>query len=298
MALADRMLLLLCSLVLAAGAEPLVIVVGYDGLSPRGIREASTPTFDRLMRSGSYTMKARAVMPTSSSSNWASMLMGVGPEQHGVTSNEWQPNRYSIAPAVPGPAGFSETMFSVIRRQHGDGAAIGVFHDWKDFGRLVEPGVPNAKEHGEGPEATMAKAIAFLRDRKPTLLFIHLDHIDHAGHDHGWYGPQYRAAVELADKLTGDLVAAVEQAGRLQETTFVLTADHGGTGKKHGGETMDELLIPWIASGPGVAAGHEIPEPVNVYDTACFVLDAYARPRGGTSWIPSHWICRTPPVFR
>lgn len=294
----QRLLLGLCLFVSSVLAEPLIVIIGYDGLSPRGIREANTPTFDWLMRTGAYTMKARAVMPTSSSSNWASMIMGLGPEQHGVTSNDWQPNKFTIAPVVPGPAGVSETIFSVIRRQYGTQAVIGVFHDWKDFGRLVEPGVPDVKEHAEGPEATIAKAIAFLKERKPTLLFIHLDHIDHAGHDHGWHTPHYNAAVELADRLTNDLVEAVMQAGRMEETTFVLSADHGGIGKKHGGESMDELLIPWIANGPQVARGREIAEPVNMYDTACFVLDAYFLPRGGSRMQPSHWICKTPRAFR
>ncbi|MDZ7640111.1 MAG: alkaline phosphatase [Bryobacterales bacterium] len=263
-----RLYLLVAALVLAGGAEPLVIVIGYDGLSPRGIREARTPAFDWLTRTGTSTMKARAVMPTSSSSNWASMIMGVGPEQHGVTSNEWQPDKFEIAPVVPGPAGFSETMFSVVRRLH-PAAVIGVFHDWKDFGRLVESGVPNVKEHGEGPEDTMRRAIAFLKERKPTLLFIHLDHVDHAGHDNGWYSAPYTQAVELADRLTEELVSAVTEAGRMGETTFILSADHGGTGKKHGGNTMEEIEIPWIVNGPGVKRGHVLDEPVNVHDTAC-----------------------------
>ncbi len=64
-----------------------VLVIGIDGLSPDGILNARTPVLDSLMAHGSATMRARAVLPTSSSSNWASMIMGAGPEQHGITSN-------------------------------------------------------------------------------------------------------------------------------------------------------------------------------------------------------------------
>lgn len=262
-----------------------VVVVGFDGLSPRGIAEATTPTFDRLLAAGAHTMQARAVMPTSSSSNWGSMIMGVGPEQHGITSNDWQPDKFTIAPVRRGPAGFSETMFSVLRRARPE-AHIAVFHDWKDFGRLVEPGVANHLSHEMGPRLTMSKAVQHFREHKPQLLFVHLDHIDTAGHRAGWHTPVYREAVELADRLTGDLLSAVEEAGLLGETAFLLTADHGGVGTSHGGETMDELLIPWLVSGKGVAKGRVLTRPVNTYDTACSVLALLGVEA------PADWICR------
>ena len=67
-----------------------VIVIGIDGMSPNGILTASTRTLDNLMQQGAYTLNARAVLPTSSSTNWATMVSGAGPEQHGVTSNDWE----------------------------------------------------------------------------------------------------------------------------------------------------------------------------------------------------------------
>src|SRR5271157_6012000 len=71
-----------------------VVIVGVDGLSPDGIRKAETPVLHGLMKEGASTLHARGVMPTSSSPNWASIIMGAGPEQHGVTSNDWQPNKF------------------------------------------------------------------------------------------------------------------------------------------------------------------------------------------------------------
>jgi len=262
-----------------------VIVIGFDGLSPRGIKDSKTPSFDHLIKNGASTMSARAVFPTSSSSNWASMIMGVGPEQHGITSNDWQPDKYAIAPVVPGPAGFSETLFSVYRRLRPE-ANIAIFHDWKDFGRLVEPGVPTVISNEKGPRATMKRAIEYFQKQKPALMFVHLDHIDHAGHKSGWNSPAYKQAVELGDTLTGELVKAVEDAGVFDRTVFLLTADHGGVGTRHGGETMEELLIPWIISGPGIRKGFHILRPVNTYDTACTVLSLLGAGR------PEYWICR------
>ena len=70
------------------------VVVGCDGMSPDGIEHSKTPVMHGLMEHGSFTLHARAVMPTVSSPNWASMIMGAGPEQHGITSNEWETNKF------------------------------------------------------------------------------------------------------------------------------------------------------------------------------------------------------------
>ena len=75
-----------------------VIIIGIDGMSPDGIKNAKTPVMDNLMKNGSFTMHARNVLPTSSSPNWASMIMGAGPEQHGITSNKWELNDHELPP--------------------------------------------------------------------------------------------------------------------------------------------------------------------------------------------------------
>ena len=113
-----------------------VVVIGIDGLSPDGIRKATTPHFHQLMKAGASTLHARAVMPTVSSPNWASMIMGAGPEQHGVTTNGWDPANAEITPTAMGPGGMFPTIFGLLRSQRPT-AKIGCFHDWDGFGRLL-----------------------------------------------------------------------------------------------------------------------------------------------------------------
>ena len=57
-------------------------------------------------------------------------------------------------------------------------------------------------------------------------------------------------------------------------TIVLVTSDHGGKGKGHGGSTMGEIEIPWILRGRGVAAGRELPATVNTFDTAATVAHA------------------------
>ena len=92
--------------------------------------------------------------------------------------------------------------------------------------------------------------------------------MDHAGHQKTWLSEPYLFAVRETDQLLGQIMTAIEATGALEDTVILLTADHGGLGTKHGGESMIELEIPWIIAGPGVKKDHEIAGPVNTYDTA------------------------------
>lgn len=247
-----------------------VVVVGVDGMSPAGICAASTPNLDALMARGAYTMKARAVMPTSSSPNWASMIMGAGPEQHGVTSNDWQPDKFDLAPVAVGPGGIFPTIFGVLRGQRPK-SHIAVFYDWSGFGRLYERDAVDWNADTKGAELTTQRAAEYIAEHKPTLTFVQLDHVDHAGHGHGWGSPEYIQAVEEADRYVGEFEKAIDKSGAGDSTVLLVTSDHGGRKNHHGGATIEEIEIPWIIVGPGVMKNHEIANPVNTYQTAATI---------------------------
>ena len=246
-----------------------VVVIGYDGLSGLALNTAKAPNISRLLESGAWTLHARGVLPTVSSPNWASMIMAAGPAQHGVTSNDWKPDSFTIAPACYGMAATFPTIFGVLRQQR-PSADIAIFHHWKDFARLVEPGATTVIENGSDAPDTIQRAVAYLATHQPDLLFIHLDNVDDALHNHGHLTPEYYAAIADADRMTGLVLEALERNGMARQTDVLLTADHGGDGKKHGRETMQELEIPWVLSGPGVRRG-ELRMPVNTFDTAATI---------------------------
>lgn len=254
----------------AGAAQPSakhVVVIGCDGFGSLGFTPTNAPVLRKLMREGAYTLRARGVMPTSSSPNWASMIMGAGPEQHGITSNDWQPDKFDIAPVTVGSGGIFPTIYGLIREQKPN-AFIACVHDWQGYGRLIEPKVPNLLEHVKGSALTANRAIEVIRQRKPTFLFIHFDDVDHAGHESGWKSPAYFKSIQEVDALIGKVLETLEETGIRKETLVIMTADHGGKGTSHGGATMEEIEIPFILNGPGIIAGHEIKAPVNTYDLA------------------------------
>ena len=82
-------ILFIFSITLSAqpSAAKRLILIGIDGVSAEGFQYSNTPEINKLISQGVISLKTRGVMPTVSAPNWATILSGAGPEQHGVTSN-------------------------------------------------------------------------------------------------------------------------------------------------------------------------------------------------------------------
>ncbi|CAZ95620.1 alkaline phosphatase family protein [Zobellia galactanivorans] len=250
-----------------------VVVIGFDGLSPDGLQNAHTPTFDKLMQEGAYSLHARAVLPTSSSSNWASMIMGAGPEQHGITSNAWERDNFTLSAVTQSEEFIFPTIFQLTHDQIAS-AEIGSIYHWGGFGRLFEKSAVDYDVNPETEDETAVLASAYIKSKKPKLTFIHFDHVDHAGHEFGHGTPHYYESVEKADALLKQVITAIKQADLADKTLVIVSADHGGLGKGHGGESLKEIEIPFIVWGKGVKQNHKITHPVYQYDNAATVAFA------------------------
>ena len=250
-----------------------VVVIGVDGLSPDGLMNASTPTIDRMIVEGASTLNARAVLPTSSSTNWMSMISGSGPEQHGVTSNGWERNDHELPPVVEGDEGIFPTIFSTIKKARPN-SRIAAIYDWSGFGRLIEKTFIDFDDDAGDEYQTTRSAVDHIIKEKPDFTFIHLDHVDHAGHAHGHKTSEYYHSVTIADSLAGEILAAVQKAGMADSTLVILSSDHGGIGYGHGGESLDEIEIPFVLLGPNIKKGYKIPHTVFTYDNAATVAFA------------------------
>lgn len=251
--------------------EPLakhIILVGADGLGAYAFDKAEMPNIRKMMEGGAYSLSARAVLPSSSAVNWASMIMGSGPELHGFT--EWGSKTPELPSAVLGKSGLYPTIFSVIDQQMPE-AKMGVSYSWSGIRYLFEKNLVDLNSKGETEEETMQKGIDFIIEEKPAFTFIHLDEPDHTGHAIGHDTPEYYSAVARVDKLVGNLIEALEKENLLQETIIIFTADHGGINTGHGGKTLAETQIPWIAYGKGILGKGELKNTIVTYDTAATI---------------------------
>lgn len=270
--------LLLVSTHLLGQSNPKVLIIGIDGLSPESFQKAELPNLKKLQSSGLSTLEARGVLPTVSSPNWASVIMGAGPEQHGITSNEWQRDKFEIPPVCQGPEGIFPTLFSVLRSAKPK-LKMAAIYDWDGFGRLMEAKSADYAQHVLHSDAATRAAIRYWQEQKPDLLFLHLDDVDHAGHEHAWGSAKYFSEAQRIDSLIGELLAATAK----DNPVIIAVSDHAGTGKSHGHPTREDLYIPLLLSGPRIAAG-QFSRPVNIYDIAPTVTALYG--------VPSHscWI--------
>ncbi|MBB5639432.1 putative AlkP superfamily pyrophosphatase or phosphodiesterase [Pedobacter cryoconitis] len=248
-----------------------IILIGCDGFGAYAIPDAKMPNLKQLINTGSWSLKARCVLPSSSAVNWASMLMGAGPTEHGYT--EWNSAVPEIPSAIKSRYGLFPGIFTLIKEQKPK-AKTAVIYSWQGIGPLIEkdaitfvvPG-PN----GDNDNFCADTAASIIIREKPLLTFIHFSEPDGTGHNIGHRTPAYYKELENVDKRIGIIINAVKKAGIANETVIIVSADHGGTGKGHGGKSLDEVQIPWIANGAGVSRGHEIKNVIITYDTAATI---------------------------
>lgn len=260
-----------------------VVVIGIDGLSVEGLQKAETPVLDSLIANGSVCWNVRTVLPSVSSPNWASMIMGAGPEQHGITSNDWELDDHAIAPIVSGEDGRFPSIFSVLRKQRPD-AEIASIYQWEGFGRLYNKENLSFDQSFSTSDSTAAAAAAYIRDKKPRFTFIHLDDVDGAGHGSGHGTRIYLDAVGRIDSLVGKIVNGISRAGISDKTLIIVTSDHGGIGYGHGGDSREEITVPVVLSGKAVKQEYVVTHPVYMYDVAATIAFALQL-RTPYSWI-------------
>jgi predicted AlkP superfamily pyrophosphatase or phosphodiesterase len=242
-----------------------VILIGSDGFGAYAFEKAKLPNLRKLMVGGAYSLEARSVLPSSSAVNWASMIMGSGPELHGYT--EWGSKTPELPSRILGKGNIYPTIFSLVDEQMPN-AKKGVSYTWGGIGYLFEKNMVDLDFNGETDEETIVKALDFIAKDKPALTFIHLTHPDNEGHEVGHGTPEYYAAVEKVDAQVGQIVDFLEKQGMWDDTLLIFSSDHGGINKGHGGKTLAEVEIPWIIYGQGVPAKGELKSSVVTYDTA------------------------------
>jgi arylsulfatase A-like enzyme len=90
----------------------------------------------------------------------------------------------------------------------------------------------------------------------------------------------YDGGVARADEMVGALVAALDRTGVAGRTIVIVTSDHGeefwehlDRAAQHGQSLYDELLrVPLVWSGPGLAPGTVVEDPVSLVDIVPTVL--------------------------
>ncbi len=254
-----------------SGAPPIVLIsidtLRSDRLPAYGYKSGVTPAIDRLAGDGILYEKVYCHVPLTLPSH-ASLFTGKLPREHGVRDNAG----YSLA-ADDGPtlaeslkaAGYATgaaVSSFVLRSGTGLDRGFDFYEDGIEFstqtamGGLERPG-----------RETLAASLDWLRSRadEPFFLFLHLYE------PHAPYAPPepfasrvaaaYDGEIAAADDVVGRLLEELDRLGIYEDSTIVLTSDHGEGLGDHGEQEHGLLLyrealqVPLIVKLPGSRRG-------------------------------------------
>jgi predicted AlkP superfamily pyrophosphatase or phosphodiesterase len=247
-----------------------VIIVSYDGLRGDAVRAAPMKHVMALMDSGAYSLTARTISYAVTLPGHASMLSGMCQAKHGV---DWDVTTYY--------KGYSKGV-DLFDLAHAAGLRTVMLVNKEKLRQLAEPETTDVFEIVYGVESTIMKAAVAQLYSGFDLMFVHIGSPDYRGHRYGWMSDAQFKALRDGDAALGLLLEALDGQGLRGSTLIIVTSDHGGHDRTHVGTHIEDLLIPWVASGPGIDGGR-LELQVNIMDTAATAAYALELP------IPAEW---------
>ena len=260
-----------------------VAILGVDGAG-RFFQQANTPNIDSIFANGAKTYGCLDPVSISAQS-WGSMLHGVTANYHKLTNSVIEDSSYHY------PADSSyPSVFRVIDEADTN-AKLASIVNWNPINTgIVEEGLgENMTKQTTSSDAGVCTLVCnYLDEQIPTLLFVQFDSVDAAGHSNGWGNSGFLNAITTVDGYIGQIFAKYQAAGVLDETLFIVTADHGGSGSGHGGSDDNNVLSMFAARGNTVVNGGAIGDMEN-RDVAAIVTYALGleNPAGWTARVPS-----------
>lgn len=247
-----------------------VVIISIDGLRPDAIDAAPMPVLQELMRGGAYSRSAQTVMPSTTLPAHTSMISGLCPSAHGVTWDEYLPEK-----------GYAAGM-DLFDLAHAAGLRTVMVVGKEKLRQMVDPASLDTFRWVNDPDPVVAQRAAELIPRGFSLLFVHLPDADLEGHAYGWMSIAQLLALRGTDNGLRTILDALDAASMRQGTLIIVSSDHGGHGTSHGFDIPADMTIPWIASGPGVVPSM-LRSRINTTDTAATAAWALGLPQ------PAEW---------
>lgn len=232
-----------------------VVIISIDGLSPKEISLETTPNLLKSINTGAYTLQAQSVEPSATLPSHASMLSGSCPETHGVTWNDYQPDR-----------GYANSL-DLFELADNAGLRTAMVTGKVKLSQISEPeNIDYYFNSSKGDLEISTEAMKVIENGFD-LLFIHLPDNDLFGHQFGWLSDEQLSHLYETDKYIGTILSKLDEVSDPSDSLVIITADHGGHEKSHGSTHPDDMTIPWIISGERINY-QLLTIPVSVVDTS------------------------------
>lgn len=225
------------------------------------------PTFGAILKDAAVVENIIAVYPTLTYTIHASMITGVYPNRHHIVNNEiflpgegrlpwyrscklFDPDVENVLEAAK-KAGYStaaicwpvtadmdidwhlpetwvwdntpEAMYEEFVRCGATPEFLNEF--WESYGRSL-----SSLKEPYFSLVTHGATLAAIRNHQPEVIFEHLSMVDHTRHSCGVFAKQvYRNAYLQTEMMLSQTLDAMREVGVLEDTTIVITSDHGQT---------------------------------------------------------------------
>lgn len=218
----------------AASDEPIVLMIGVDGLTADALDLFGAPNMQALANRGIRPEGMVPVMPSVTFTNFYSLATGLYPEDHGMINNapfDRELNEGFVNPMSAQDSRWwaGEPIWITAERQ---GLPTSIMF-W--LGSEVEfagdrPSRWTPYEHNKPYEERVEEVLAWFdgpEGERPRFAAVYFDLVDTIGHRTGANTPEVGEAIATIDRHIGDLVAGLEARGLLERTNILIVSDHG-----------------------------------------------------------------------
>ena len=216
--------------------QPIVILVSIDGWRWDYLDRFEPPAIARLAHAGVRAEGLVPAFPSKTFPNHYSIITGLHPATHGITSNNM------VDPRLPGRFSLSnrevqqdarwwggEPLWVTAERQglvaatmFWPGSDVEIAGDRPTYWRPYEHEFPN-----EARVDLLLEWLSAPRASQPTFLTLYFRDVDDAGHEWGPMGAGTREAALAVDRMIARLVDGVEALGLASRVNYLLVSDHG-----------------------------------------------------------------------
>lgn len=214
-----------------------------------------------------YSLRSQVGDICWSGPGWTSACTGVWRNKHGVSGNLFPTQQFASYPA----------LFSRLKTARPDAVTACVVN-WAPLAQHVLLPADHSVIHEDNDALVLEAAQSLLREEsRLDLLFVHLDLVDHVGHqfDYGPAIPEYVAAVRETDARVAALLQTLRGGDRRwverEDWLVAITTDHGGIDYTHEDGREENRTNFLILQGSDVVRGEIFPAPL-VVDVAPTVL--------------------------
>lgn len=240
----------------------MALLAGWDGVRYDLLSSLDLPHLESIASRGFLVetqIPSVDVARTETAPGWATILTGVWPTKHLVTSNQPQATQVAAYPDVlhrlseasPPRRTMAATGAAMLAADFGPGPILAtdslselIFHDRRELADGIV----------ESDERVMDDVVPRLRKDPAALSFVYLGRVDKIGHTYG-VGDNYRDGIRQVDAHLGELLDALAARSSYndEEWLVIVTTDHGHVDDGgHGGNSWQERQSFIAAAGPGI----------------------------------------------